>query len=100
LLTYDYFPKKAICQALGNGNVKIYAGITEGYPRYPVNELDVTMTVANVKNTGVDLGLPNLTYIYQPSTTAFVFTVTGTSKRWGKILCGCVCVRGWLYDTL
>jgi len=78
LLTYDYFPKKAICQALGNGNVKIYAGITEGYPRYPVNQLDVTMTVANVKNTGVDLGLPSLTYVYQPTPPAFVFTVSGT----------------------
>lgn len=76
LLTYDYFPKKAYTQCLPNGNVKVYGALTEGYPRYPVNELDVVMDVELIKNSGVSLGDPSFTYMTSGASN-FIFTVSG-----------------------
>lgn len=73
---FDYVPQLADCQALGNGNIPIYAAITEGYNNYPVNELDVTLTAENKTNIPPDTDPPSITY-YQSGST-FLFTVSGS----------------------
>jgi len=74
LLLFDYFPLLAKSMVLANGNVLVYGAITEGYDRLGQDELDVEMTVEMIKNTGVALGPPTLTYI-QTSDTVLIFTV-------------------------
>lgn len=73
LLLFDYFPLLAKSMALANGNVLVYGAITEGYDN--LTNLDVEMTVENIKNTGIELGAPSLTYIQVTQT--FTFTVGG-----------------------
>jgi hypothetical protein len=73
LLLFDYFPLIAKSMVLANGNVLVYGAITEGYDRLGQDELDVEMTVTAIKNTGVSLGEPSLTYIQVTQT--FTFTV-------------------------
>ncbi len=74
---FDWVPQKALCQVLPNGATPVYGAITEGYNNIPQNELDVTITVENVKNIPPDASSPSLTY-EQIATTAFTFTVGAT----------------------
>lgn len=73
LQLFDYFPLLAKSMVLANGNVLIYGALTEGYDNLGQNELDVSMSVTMIKNTGVELGDPSLTYIQDNQ--QFVFTV-------------------------
>jgi hypothetical protein len=72
-LLFDYFPLLAKSMVLANGNVLVYGAITEGYDPLGQNELDVEMTVEMIKNTGVELGAPSLTYTHENQ--IFIFTV-------------------------
>ena len=74
-LLFDYVPLKAYTQSQPNGNVKTFGAITEGYDPMNVSDLDVEMTVENVKNTGVSAGEPALNYVQD--VWNFNFTVTG-----------------------
>ncbi len=74
LLLFDYFPLLAKSMVLANGNVLVYGAITEGYDKLTKVEMDTTMTVEMIKNTGIALGPPTLTYI-QNSDTSLIFTV-------------------------
>src|SRR6185503_1569 len=70
---FDYFPLLAKSMVLANGNVLVYGAITEGYDNLGQDVLDVEMTVTMIKNTGVELGDPSLTYIQD--NLNFLFTV-------------------------
>lgn len=74
----DSFPKLALSQASANGNTIEYAATTEGYPNISTTDLNVTMTVALVENSGAAVSDPNLTYTNNAGTGIFTFTVTGT----------------------
>lgn len=77
-LLFDWLPKKAWAQCFANGNTIIYGAITEGFDPIPADQLNVVLTVANVENTGVDAGSPNLAYSDNGSGgTNWTFTVTG-----------------------
>lgn len=73
---FDWCPKKAKSMCLPNGNVFAPAAITEGYPNYPIDELDVTITSENVKNVPPDTDPPSLTYQDFGNGT-FLFTLAG-----------------------
>lgn len=73
---FDWTPQLAECLELANGNTPVLGAITEGYDNYPINELDVTMTVENVTNAPPDTEPMQITYT--SNTQTFVFTVTGT----------------------
>lgn len=73
LQLFDYFPLLAKSMVLANGNVLVYGAITEGYDNLGQDELNVEMTVTMIKNTGVELGDPSLTY--EKTGQVFVFTV-------------------------
>jgi len=72
---YDYVPLLADGQVLGNGNIPIYGGITEGYDAYPQAQLDVTITAENVTNIPPDTNPPTL--VYTSNGTTWTFTVGG-----------------------
>ena len=74
---FDYVPQLCDALVLANGNIPVCAAITEGYNAFPISDLDVTMTVANVKNIPPDTDLPTMTYVRVGNT--FTFTVAGTS---------------------
>jgi len=73
---FYWFPQLADCQAMANGNVPVYAAITEGYDNFPVDDIDVTITAANQTNSPPDTDPPALTYVIQ--STNYVFTVSGS----------------------
>lgn len=73
---FDWCPQLADGLVLGNGNIPVVGGITEGYAALTKSELDVTLTVANVKNIPVSATPPAITYT-QVGTT-FSFTVSGS----------------------
>lgn len=76
-LLFDYFPLLAKSMVLANGNVLVYGAITEGYDNLLQSELDVEMSVEMIKNTGIELGPPSLTYTHDPSTFHYDFYVNG-----------------------
>lgn len=73
---FYWVPQLAYNQVLGNGNIPVYSAITEGYDNYPVNDLQVTITAANVTNIPPDADPPSITYIQSGMT--FSFTVNGS----------------------
>jgi len=73
---FDWCPQLCDALVLANGSIPVAGAITEGYNNYPVNDLQVTMTVENVKNSPPDSDPLQITYIQ--SGTSFTFTVTGT----------------------
>lgn len=73
---FDWVPRKAYTQCLPNGNVVDYGAITENYDNYPVDELNVTITVENKTNIPPDTDPPSITYTVTSSTT-LVFSVNG-----------------------
>ncbi len=76
LLLFDYFPLLAKSMVLANGNVLVYGAITEGYDNLGQDILDVEMSVDHIKNTGVEIGAPSLTYFQ--SGFVWTFYVTGS----------------------
>lgn len=73
---YDWVPRKAEAQCLGNGTTPIYGAITENYNNYPVEDLDVVLTVSNLTNVPPDTDPPSITYGQLGGT--FTFLVNGT----------------------
>lgn len=73
---FDWTPQLSDNLVLANGNTPVLGAITEGYDSFPINELDVTMTVENVKNVPPDTDPMQITYTNTSST--FTFTVDGT----------------------
>ncbi len=73
---FDYVPQIANTQVLANGNVPVYADITEGYDNYPVGDFQVTLVAANKTNIPPDTDPPALSYVQ--AGTLFTFTVSGT----------------------
>lgn len=73
---YDWVPRLAKGQIVANGNVLIYGAITEDYNNYPTNQLQVTLTAANVTNNPPDTSPPALTYTQSGNT--WTFTVSGS----------------------
>lgn len=74
---YDWVPQLADAQCLGNGTTPIYGAITENYNNYPVEDLDVVMTVSNVTNIPPDTDPPQVTYQFT-SGNVWQFIVSGT----------------------
>lgn len=73
---FDWCPQLCDALVLANGSIPVAGAITEGYNNYPVNDLQVTMTVENVKNSPPDSDPLQITYTQIG--TSFTFTVTGT----------------------
>lgn len=73
---FYYVPQLSYGNILGNGNIPVHTAIQEGYDNYPINELDVTMTVANVKNIPPDSDPLAVTYEFLGA--SYQFTVSGT----------------------
>lgn len=78
---FDYVPQLCDALVLANGNIPVTAAITEGYNQFPTNDLDITMTVENIKNIPPDTNPPAMTYeqITAGIYTTFTFTVTGAT---------------------
>lgn len=74
---YDWVPRKADCQVLGNGTTPIYLAIEENYNNYPIEDLDVVLTVSNVTNVPPDSDPPQVTYQFT-SGNVWQFIVSGT----------------------
>ena len=74
---FDWVPQLADAQCLGNGNTPIYGAITENYNNYPIEDLDVTLTVTNVTNVPPDTDPPSVVYYGPDFGNVFVFTVSG-----------------------
>ena len=72
---FYYVPQLSDGSVLGNGNVPVHGAITEGYDNYPVNELDVTLTAANVDNLPPDADPLAINYVFGGA--SYAFTVTG-----------------------
>ena len=77
IILYDWTPQKANAQVLANGNTPVYGAITENYNNFPVNDLDVTLTVENITNVPPDTDPPAITYVDNGG-GAFTFTVSGS----------------------
>lgn len=75
---FYWVPQLADCQALANGNTPVFGAITEGYNPFPVNELDVTMTVENVTNNPPDADPPTMVNTVNIGGGYFEFTIAGT----------------------
>lgn len=77
---FFWVPQLADCQAMANGNVPVYAAITEGYNNFHINELDVTITAENVTNVPPDTDPPAITYtnFSGPDFLGYQFTVNGS----------------------
>jgi hypothetical protein len=73
---FDWVPQLAGGQVLGNGNILIYGDVTESYNNYPVNQLNVTITAANVTNNPPDTTPPTITWTQVVFT--YNFTITGS----------------------
>ena len=74
---FDWVPQKANAQCSPNGNYIDFGGITENYNNYPINDLDVTLTVENVTNVPPDDDPPAVTYQFT-SGNVWQFIVSGT----------------------
>lgn len=75
---FDWVPQLADTQVMANGAIPVYGAITEGYDNYPVNDLDVTLTAANVTNVPPDDDPPALTYSGPTFGNIWVLTLAGT----------------------
>lgn len=73
---FDWCPQLADTLDLANGNTPVLCAITEGYNAIAINDLDVTMTVENVKNSPPDTDPPAVTYEFLGA--SYEFTVTGS----------------------
>lgn len=78
---FDWVPQKAKSQCMPNGNVIVFGAITENYNNYPVDQLDITLTAANVDNDPPDPDPAQLQVFDSGSTpdgTLWHVIVTGT----------------------
>lgn len=74
-LYFDWLPDKANTQELLNGNVIIYAGITEGYPNLQRSEVDVVIVSALKTLDPVLVTIPNPAPVFK----------WGTNVRFGLV---------------
>lgn len=73
---FYWVPQLSDGNVLGNGTTPVHGAITEGYDNYPINDLDVTLTAANVNNTPPDADPLAINYVFGGA--SWTFTVTGT----------------------
>lgn len=96
---FDWVPQKANAQCLPNGNVVDFAGITENYDNYPVNDIDVTLTVENVKNVPPDNDPPQVTYQFTTG-NVYQFTLSGTIPEGTQFTATALIMPGYNQITL
>lgn len=79
---FDWVPKKAWSQCAPNGNVIALGAITENYDNYPIDSIDVELTVENIKNVPPDTDPPAITYtnFAGPDYLGYLFTVNGAGS--------------------